>query len=219
MQMVSQSAAESVAFLSAAKLAVIIRLPELNNPVELAQALIAGGIKVLEFTLTIPGALEAITAVRALPEVARGEITVGAGTVLSTKDAEDSLNAGAQFLITPTVKPDVIGVARDANTMIVCGAFTPTEIELAWNSGADVVKVFPSRAVGPKYLKEVKGPFPNIRLMPTGGVEREMIRDFLAAGAIAVGVGGTTLVDPNAVKTGDWSKITESAKLFVAETL
>jgi 2-dehydro-3-deoxyphosphogluconate aldolase/(4S)-4-hydroxy-2-oxoglutarate aldolase len=218
MQTLSQTALEGVAFLSTAKLAVIIRLPDLTNAVELAQALIVGGIKVLEFTLTSPGALEAITAVRALPEVARGEVTVGSGTVLSAADAEASLKAGAQFLITPTVKPEVIEVAREANIMVVCGAFTPTEIELAWNLGADVVKVFPSRAVGPKYLKEVKGPFPNIRLMPTGGVEREMIRDFLAAGAIAVGVGGTSLVDPNAVKTGDWAKITEAAKLFMAET-
>jgi 2-dehydro-3-deoxyphosphogluconate aldolase/(4S)-4-hydroxy-2-oxoglutarate aldolase len=211
--MLTQMQTSAVDFLAQAKLVAIIRLPDLSQPIELSRALVEGGFKVLEFTLNSPGALEAIQKVRAeMPD-----ILVGAGTVLTTDEAKAAIQAGAQFCISPSVKLPIIEVCKQEGVTVIPGAFTPTEIETAWDAGADVVKVFPSRALGPKYIKELRGPFPNIRLMPTGGIERDMIRDFLKAGAIAVGVGGA-LFNAEVIAKGDWDAMTEIAAQYVAET-
>ncbi len=200
------------------RIVAIIRLPDLTPIVPLCRALVDGGFKSLEITLNSPGALEAIAAVSAaLPEVAAGTVAIGAGTVLTGENAHAAIERGARFIISPTIKESVMAACKAAGVVWVPGAFTPNEIETAWDMGADIVKVFPSRAVGPKYLKEIHGPFPDIRLMPTGGIEREMVRDFLAAGAVAVGVG--SVLDTEAIALGDWAKISEIARTFVAETI
>jgi 2-dehydro-3-deoxyphosphogluconate aldolase / (4S)-4-hydroxy-2-oxoglutarate aldolase len=211
-----QSSTQMVDFLHQAKLVAIIRLPDLSSAVEMSRALVDGGFKVLEFTLNSPGALEAITRVR--DTFASEDVMVGAGTVLTGDEARSAIDAGAQFCISPTLKLPVIEVCKREGIMVIPAGFTPTEIESAWDAGADVVKVFPSRAVGPKYLKEIHGPFPDIRLMPTGGIEREMIADFLQAGAVAVGVGGANLLNPQAIAGGDWNTITQNAAQYIAET-
>jgi 2-dehydro-3-deoxyphosphogluconate aldolase/(4S)-4-hydroxy-2-oxoglutarate aldolase len=215
----SPTAAEAVEFLREARLVGIIRLPNLGQIVPLCQALVAGGFRALEITLNSPGAIDAIATVRsALPAIERGEVGLGAGTVLNADEAEAAIAAGAQYIISPTIKPDVIDVCKAHNIAVIPGAFTPNEIETAWDLGADIVKVFPSRAVGPRYIKEIHGPFPYIKLMPTGGIEREMIREFLAAGAVGVGVGGGTLLNTQAIAAGDWKAISAIAEQYIAET-
>jgi 2-dehydro-3-deoxyphosphogluconate aldolase / (4S)-4-hydroxy-2-oxoglutarate aldolase len=211
-----KSSTDRVHFLAQAKLVAIIRLPDLSGAVEMSRALVSGGFKVLEFTLNSPGALEAITKVR--DAFSTQDVMVGAGTVLTADEARSAIDAGAEFCISPTLKLPVIEVCKREGVMVIPAGFTPTEIEAAWDAGADVVKVFPSRAVGPKYLKEIHGPFPDIRLMPTGGVEREMIADFLAAGAVAVGVGGASLLNPQVIAESNWDAITQTARQYIKET-
>ncbi|MCU0498471.1 MAG: bifunctional 4-hydroxy-2-oxoglutarate aldolase/2-dehydro-3-deoxy-phosphogluconate aldolase [Anaerolineae bacterium] len=210
----------SLPLIQETKLVAIIRLPDLTHALDLAHALIAGGFRVLEFTLNSPGALDAIRTIRtSLPEVANGTVSVGAGTIRSIDDAHAAIDAGAQFIIMPTLKPKVIEVVKAAKLPVIPGALTPTEIEAAWDHGADIVKVFPSRALGPKYLQEIHGPMPEIKLMPTGGITRDMIGDFLLHGATAVGVGGNQLLNPEAIRARNWVKITEIAQTYVQEVI
>jgi 2-dehydro-3-deoxyphosphogluconate aldolase/(4S)-4-hydroxy-2-oxoglutarate aldolase len=193
------------------RVVAIVRLPGPAPLVEVAEALVAGGIFTLEFTLTTPGALEAISACRAR----FGDTAViGAGTVLDVHEARKCLAAGAQFLVSPGTDLDVIGAAQDADALSMPGALTPTEIITAWRGGADVVKVFPARQVGPQYIHDLRGPLPQIPLMPTGGVDERNAADYLRAGAVGVAVGGN-LIDPAAVARGDWAAITAKARALV----
>jgi 2-dehydro-3-deoxyphosphogluconate aldolase/(4S)-4-hydroxy-2-oxoglutarate aldolase len=177
-----------------------------------AEALVEGGITTLEFTLTTPGAVVAIERCRARFGEA---VVVGAGTVLDAGDAHRCLEAGAQFLVSPGVDPDVIAAARAGGALAMPGAMTPTEILAAWCAGADVVKVFPARALGPRYIADVLAPLPDVLLMPTGGVDEKNAADYLRAGAVAVAVGGN-LVDPATVARGDWAALTARAYALVA---
>jgi len=169
----------------------IVRLKHLESALELSQALLAGGITALEFTLTNSRALEAITRVR--QELA-GQVMVGAGTILSAESAYQSIEAGAQFLVTPVFLPDVITLARAHGIPVICGAYSPTEIFSAWKAGANLIKVFPAGGPGPTYIKDLLGPFPELRLVPTGGVNLNNCAAFLAAGAYSVGL-GSSLID------------------------
>ena len=151
------------------------------------EAAISGGLRFLEITLNTPNAPHLIESInRDFP----GTLCVGAGTVLTVADAETAVAAGARFLVSPTVKPDVAAFCRKQNLAYFPGAFTPTEIETAWNAGATMVKVFPASQLGPAYFKEVKGPFQDIRLMAVGGIKRENVPLYLAAGAEALALGG-----------------------------
>lgn len=152
------------------------------------EAAIAGGLRFLEITLNTP------KAPRLLELVNRnysGSLCVGAGTILSIQDAETAVSSGARFLVSPTVKPEVAAYCRMKKLAYFPGAFSPTEIETAWNNGAAMVKVFPASQLGPGYFKEVKGPFQDIKLMAVGGVKRENIPQYLAAGADALALGGS----------------------------
>ncbi|MBC8098872.1 MAG: bifunctional 4-hydroxy-2-oxoglutarate aldolase/2-dehydro-3-deoxy-phosphogluconate aldolase [Armatimonadetes bacterium] len=217
---IQATAPQVVEFLREARLVAIIRLPDLSAALPLAQALIAGGFRALEFTLNSPGALDAIAQVsNQLPEVLRGEVAIGAGTVLRDTDAEAAIEAGAQFIISPTIKPDVIDICKAQGIAVIPGAFTPNEIETAWELGADVVKVFPSRALEPKYIRELHGPFPEFKLMPTGGIELEQVRAFLEAGAWVVGVGGTALLNTQAIAAAHWDDLSTIAQRYIAESI
>src|SRR5918911_399903 len=174
---------------------------------EVAAALVEGGITTLEFTLTTPGAITAIERCRARFGEA---VVVGAGTVLDADGARRCLAAGAQFLVSPGLDPNVIAVARDGGALAMPGAMTPTEILAAWRAGADVVKVFPARALGPRYIADVLAPLPDVPLMPTGGVDATNAAEYLRTGAVAVAVGGN-LVDPATVARGDWAALTARA--------
>jgi len=185
----------------------IIRLVAPAPLVKVAEALLAGGIDALEFTVTTPGALHAIEESRA----ALGEqAVVGAGTVLDGSTAQAAIKAGAAFVVTPTLAVDVIRVCRDEGVPVFPGAMTPTEILAAWKAGADIVKVFPATALGADYIRQVRAPLPQIKLMPTGGISAANAAEYLRAGAVAVGVGGR-LVDPTAVAEERWDVLTQRA--------
>jgi 2-dehydro-3-deoxyphosphogluconate aldolase/(4S)-4-hydroxy-2-oxoglutarate aldolase len=191
-------------------LVAIVRLKEPTELVPIAQAIEAGGVRVIEFTMGTPNALAAIS------QLARewgDRILLGAGTVLDPETGRAALLAGAQFLVAPNFNPALIELARRYNKIVVPGAFTPTEILAAWECGADIVKVFPASTVGPQYIKDILGPLPYVRLLPTGGVGLDNIPAFIAAGAAAVAV-GASLTDPKMIKEGNWPGLTEHARRF-----
>jgi 2-dehydro-3-deoxyphosphogluconate aldolase/(4S)-4-hydroxy-2-oxoglutarate aldolase len=189
----------------------IIRATSGEQLVQVAEALYAGGVDVIEVTFTVPGVLDVISAVR---KQLGTKILLGAGTVLDPESARAALLAGAEFLVSPTVNLDVIRMARRYDKLMMTGAYTPTEILTAWESGADVVKVFPAEIGGPAYLKAIKGPLPQVRLMPTGGVNLDTLPSFLKAGACAVGL-GSSLVEKEAVERGDFARIRNLAQRYV----
>jgi len=190
----------------------IIRVQTAEDLLRIATALREGGLSCLEITMTTPGALRAIEESRKkLPDV-----LMGAGTVLDAVTAREAILAGAQFLVTPTVKPDVIEVAHRYGVPVIPGAMTPTEILTCWEAGADMVKVFPASVLGPAYIKAIRGPLPQIPLAPTGGITAENAGDFIRAGAALVCAGGW-LVDKKALAEGRYEVLTEKAsRLIVA---
>jgi 2-dehydro-3-deoxyphosphogluconate aldolase/(4S)-4-hydroxy-2-oxoglutarate aldolase len=189
----------------------IIRLDDYRAVVEIVESLRSGGIDAVEFTYTNPAAGEAIaTARKAFPD----GIAIGAGTVLDPETARAAILLGAQFIVTPTFNPETVQLCTRYAIPTVIGAFTPTEILNAWQAGATYVKVFPASSVGPRYLKDVLGPLPQIRLIPTGGVTVENAGDFIRAGARGVAA-GSNLVDANTVAAADWHTITDRARAYV----
>jgi 2-dehydro-3-deoxyphosphogluconate aldolase/(4S)-4-hydroxy-2-oxoglutarate aldolase len=194
------------------KIVAIIRLDDYARAVEVARALVDGGIAALEFTLTGKGAVEAVAATRA----ALGEAAcVGVGSVLRPEQAIAAIDSGAQFVVTPAVRKAVIAECAGRGTLVLSGGFTPTELLEAHEAGAELVKLFPARMGGPSYLRDVLAPLPFLKLVPTGGVSAENARDYLAAGAAALGIGGN-LVSKQAVATGAFGQITEAARACVA---
>lgn len=196
----------------AGRVVAIVRLGDGSSLLDVALALVEGGITTLEFTLTTPGALDAIERCRAR----FGQtVVVGAGTVLDAAATRRCLTAGAQFVMSPGFDRDVVAAARAGGALAMPGAMTPTEILAAWQAGADVVKVFPARALGPRYIADVLAPLPDVRLMPTGGVDETNAAAYLRAGAVGVAVGGN-LVDSAAVARADWPALTARARALVA---
>lgn len=189
----------------------IIRLPDLTHAVPLSLALVEGGIRALEFTLTNRAAHAAVEEVRAILPAG---VLVGAGTVLDVDSARASVVSGAQFLVTPAFLPEVIACGRESGVPVICGALTPTEILSVWQAGAALVKVFPAGRLGPSYIMDILGPLPNIPLVPTGGVDLENCAAFLDAGAYTVAV-GSSLLDRQLVKDRDWQGLTALAGRFV----
>jgi 2-dehydro-3-deoxyphosphogluconate aldolase/(4S)-4-hydroxy-2-oxoglutarate aldolase len=189
----------------------ILRAPSNEQLTAAARALFDGGIDVIEVTFTVPGALEILAAVK---KELGSRILLGAGTVLDPETARAALFAGAEFVVSPSLNPDVIRLCKRYDKLVMPGAFTPTEILAAWEAGADLVKVFPSDAVGPSYLKALKGPFPQIRLMPTGGVNLQTLPEFIKAGACAVGI-GSSLVEPQAIRDGNLDRIRDLAGQYL----
>jgi 2-dehydro-3-deoxyphosphogluconate aldolase/(4S)-4-hydroxy-2-oxoglutarate aldolase len=190
----------------------VIRADSAEVAVKIVEALVAGGIRTLEITMTVP---DAIGVIRTIAERFGREVLLGAGTVTSRALAEGSIDAGAEFLVTPCVIPEVIAVARERGVAVLPGAMTPTEVFDAWSAGGDIIKIFPASNVGgASYLKALKGPFPQIKLCPTGGVNLQTLAEFVRAGASAVGVGGE-LVLKNAVDRGEFAEITRLAEEYV----
>jgi 2-dehydro-3-deoxyphosphogluconate aldolase/(4S)-4-hydroxy-2-oxoglutarate aldolase len=187
----------------------IIRVQTAKDFPRLVQSLQLGGVHCVEITMTTPGALRAIE--QATDEL---DVLMGAGTVLDGPTARQAILAGAQFIVTPTVEPDVIEMARRYGVVVIPGAMTPTEILTAWEAGADMVKVFPASTLGPGYLKAVHGPLPQIPLAPTGGITADNAGEFIKAGAALV-CAGSWLVDKKAVAEGRYEVITERARQLV----
>ena len=190
----------------------VIRVSSAREAVDVADAIKEGGLTLIEITMSVPGAIDTI---KELTQKYKDEIIMGAGTILDPETARAALLAGAQFIVTPTLNLDVIQLAHRYSAVVIPGAMTPTEILTAWNAGADMVKVFPAAQLGgPEYLKAIRGPLPQILLVPTGGVNLQNAGAFIKAGATALGVGGE-LVDKKAVKDKKFNIITENTRAFL----
>lgn len=190
----------------------VLRATSAEQAMTIADAILAGGVNVLEITMTVPGAIHVI---ERLANRSDGKLLVGAGTVLDAETARSCILAGAQFVVSPALDVRTIELCRRYSVPVLPGALTPTEIVTAWQAGADVVKVFPCSAVGgAKYLKALQGPLPQIDLIPTGGVSLSTAEEFLEAGAFALGV-GSDLVDAKAAVEGRTNVITDNARKYV----
>src|SRR5437868_5515135 len=189
----------------------VVCSPVSQQLVEVARALVDGGVGVVEITMTVPDALDVVRAVR---RALGDRLLLGAGTILDPETARAALLAGAEFLVAPTINLDVIRLCQRYDKLVMPGAFTPTEILTAWEAGADVVKVFPADVVGPAFFKAVRAPLPQVKLMPTGGVNLQTAGEFLKAGACCLGVGGQ-LVDPQLVAKREFDQIRELAKQYM----
>src|ERR1700690_1133229 len=204
---------EILAFITEAGIVPVVRTSSAESAIRAVEALYNGGVRAAEITMTVPGA------VRALEKVADqfgGKIVLGAGTVPDPETARVCMLAGAEFFVTPTLRISTTEMVQRYSKVICPGALTPTEVLTAWEAGADVVKVFPCGNVGgPKYIKALKGPFPQIEMIPTGGVNLETAGEFLKAGACAVAVGGE-LVDAKLIREGRYDLIEEKARQYLA---
>jgi 2-dehydro-3-deoxyphosphogluconate aldolase/(4S)-4-hydroxy-2-oxoglutarate aldolase len=190
----------------------VVRCPDGRQLVEAARALADGGVTVVEITMSVPGALDVVRQVR---HALGDRVLLGAGTVLDPETARAALLAGAEYIVAPTLNHDVIRLCRRYDKLVMPGALTPTEILAAWEAGADIVKVFPAEVVGPAFFKALRGPLPQVRLMPTGGVDLTTAAAFLRAGACCLGVGGQ-LIEPRAVAAGDFGRIRDLARQYRA---
>lgn len=198
------------------RMVAILRLDPLDHARELVEVLLSAGVRCLEFTLTnpeAPGWVERL--IREEPRFSDGTATLGVGSVRTAAAARQVLDAGAQFVVTPTLAIDAIHICTDRRVPIAVGAMTPSEIATAWDAGASLVKVFPARSLGPAYIKDVLAPMPELTLMPTGGIDASNAGEYLKSGAVAVGVGGQ-LCSQSAVNRQDWDAIHAIAKSMVA---
>ncbi len=204
---------EVLSFMTEVGIVPVVRTTSAESAVKAVEAIYRGGVRAAEITMTVPGAI------RALEKVADqfgDKIVLGAGTVLDPETARACMLAGAEFFVTPSLKVATIEMAKRYSKVICPGALTPTEVLAAWDAGADIVKIFPCGNVGgPKYIKALKGPFPHIEMIPTGGVNLETAGEFLKAGACAVAVGGE-LVDGKSIKEGRYDAIEEKARQYLA---
>ena len=189
----------------------VVRSEKPDQLIQVVQALAAGGVTAAEITFTVP---DADLVIREVRKALGDKIVLGAGTVLDTETARTAILAGAEYLVTPCLNLDVIKMCKRYGKVIMPGSFTPTECLTAWEAGADVVKVFPADIVGPGFFKAMKGPLPQLRLMPTGGVDLTTAESFLSAGACCLGV-GSSLVEPKAVAAGDFARLESLAAQYV----
>jgi 2-dehydro-3-deoxyphosphogluconate aldolase/(4S)-4-hydroxy-2-oxoglutarate aldolase len=190
----------------------VVRTKSAESAVRAIEAIYRGGIRAAEITMTVPGAVKALEKVA---DQFGDRIVLGAGTVLDPETARVCMLAGAEFFVTPALRTSTIELARRYSKVICPGALTPTEVLTAWEAGADIVKVFPCGTVGgAKYIKALKAPFPQIEMIPTGGVNLQTAGDFLKAGACAVAVGGE-LIDDETIQKGDYDVFEERARQFL----
>ncbi|PYL93736.1 MAG: hypothetical protein DME28_07905 [Verrucomicrobia bacterium] len=189
----------------------VIRTDSIERALGAANAVIAGGFRVIEITYSFNGATEAIAK---LSDANENDLLIGAGTILNRGQVREAVGAGARFLVSPCVLPEVIDAARELQVAIIPGAFTPTEIYTAYSLGADIVKIFPAVRYGPEYLRALRGPLPQIPIMPTSGVDATNVAEWFRAGAVAVGAVSSVL-DPVLIRNGEWAELTQRAQQFM----
>jgi 2-dehydro-3-deoxyphosphogluconate aldolase/(4S)-4-hydroxy-2-oxoglutarate aldolase len=189
----------------------VIRLKDANKLLKVVEAISAGGVKCIEITMTVPGAVGLI---RDLSGKVPKDVILGAGTVTDVTTANDVIDAGAKFVVGPILNTDIVALCKKRGVVVMPGCFTPTEILTAWKAGADIVKVFPATSLGPRYFKDIAGPLPDIRLMPTGGVTIDNVGEWIQAGAVAVGIGGD-LLDKKAIEEERYEVLTDRAQRMV----
>lgn len=207
-----RTVAETVAEVERAGIVAVIRIKEPAKLRAVVDAVAEGGIRALEVTMTVPGAVGLI---RQLAPTLPAGFIFGAGTVVDAETVHRVVDAGARFIVSPVFRRPVIEACQARQVAAMPGCFTPTEILDAWDAGASVVKVFPATTLGPGYLKDIHGPLPHVKLMPTGGVTLDNAGDWIRAGAVAVGV-GTSLLDARAIAAGDFTVLRANAERIVA---
>jgi len=190
----------------------IIRADNSEQLIDASRALIDGGVSGIEVTMTTPNALQVIADVC---RVFGSKAIVGVGSVLDVKTAEAALAAGAVYVVTPVLKPEVIAFCNKVVTPIFAGSYSPTEAQTSYELGADFIKIFPADGLGPKYIQSIRGPLPHLKIVPTGGVDVNTAGDFIKAGCVAVAA-GSTLVSKDILKNRDWPKLTDLASQFIA---
>ena len=192
-------------------LVAIIRTPTRELVIPVCEALINGGLLVVEVTMTVPDALAAL---REMGEKFGSRALVGAGTILNAQQCNAAIDAGAEFIVTPITKTEIVAAAHARNKPVMLGAYTPTEAQLGHEAGADFIKIFPADKLGPGYIKNIRAPLPHLRVVPTGGVDLQTAPEFLKAGCAALGV-GSSLVSAEILKTRNWPELTRLAGEFV----
>jgi 2-dehydro-3-deoxyphosphogluconate aldolase/(4S)-4-hydroxy-2-oxoglutarate aldolase len=202
------SASTAMATILQDRALAVVRAPEIPDPVALSNALAHSGIRAVELTFTTAGVLEYLIA------AGSSDAVLGMGTVCTADQANSAIGAGARFLVTPGIRPGVAKAGSDSGIPVIMGALTPTDILVAMDLGAAAVKIFPAGAFGPRYFKDLRGPFPDVALIPSGGVNAGNAAEYLAHGAVAV-TAGTDVVSPQTVASGDWSDIASRAAAFV----
>ena len=197
------------------KAVAVVRIKEADKLRKVIDAINEGGISVAEITMTVPNAIQLI---EQMSKEVDENIILGVGSVLNAKVAEDAINAGAKYVVSPIFKKEIIETAHKFEIPAMPGCFTPTEIQTAYEAGADIIKVFPADVLGMAFFKGVLAPMPHLKLMPTGGVSLTNAGDWIKVGACAVGI-GSALLDKNAIATGDYAKLTENAKIIMQNIL
>ena len=189
----------------------VVRAKSAEQVTPLTEALLVGGVVAIEITMTTPNA---IAAIREASKKFGARALIGVGTVLDAETCRDAVAAGAEFVVSPIMRPEIARAAHAADRAVMLGACTPTEAQLAHEAGADFIKIFPEDSLGPNYIKALRAPLPHLRLVPTGGVDLNNVADFLKAGCAAVGV-GSTLLKANILSEGNWPELTRLAGEFV----
>ncbi len=189
----------------------VIRMNDQNRVKNVIEAISVSGIKCIEITMTVPNAVEIIAE---LNLTISSDIIIGAGTVTNSATAKAVIKAGAKFVVSPILNLDILSICKEEDVACIPGCYTPTEIFAGWNAGADLIKIFPARNLGPGYIKDIAGPFPYIKMIPTGGVSIENAGDWISAGAVAVGI-GSELLDKTAIEKGHFDVLTERAMILV----
>ena len=189
----------------------VVRALRRDQVLPLSQALIAGGITAIEITLTTP---DAFAAIREARDALADRALIGVGTILKPYDCQQALEAGAQYVVTPICRPELVALAHHANKPIMLGAYSPTEAQTAHEAGADFIKIFPADGLGPNYIKALRAPLPHLRIVPTGGVDLKTIGEFFKAGCVAVGA-GSSLISKEILQTDDWPALTKRAEELV----
>jgi 2-dehydro-3-deoxyphosphogluconate aldolase/(4S)-4-hydroxy-2-oxoglutarate aldolase len=203
---------EIISGLLAPGVVAIIRADSSEQLIDASRALIEGGISGIEVTMTTPNALQVIADLR---RTFGDKVLPGVGSILDLKSAEAAVAAGAEYIITPVIRPDVIAYCNRIGKPIFAGCYTPTEAQTAHELGADFIKIFPADGLGPKYIQAIRGPLPHLKIVPTGGVDFNTAGDFIRAGCVAVAA-GSTLITKEILKNRDWPKLTDYARLFIA---
>lgn len=214
--MLSQrSKSEIISLLTNPGIIAVVRAQKPEQVIPLSEALLAGGVHAIEITMTTPNAIAAIADARAR---LGSRACVGVGTVLDARTCQAAIEAGAEFVVTPICRTELVQLAHGADRPIMLGAYTPTEAQTAHEAGADFIKIFPADTLGPGYMKGIRAPLPHLRIVPTGGVEIDNAAAFLKAGCAALGV-GSSLVSAKILQEADWAELTRRAKAFVAAAL
>ena len=203
--------ADIISLLTNPGIIAIVRAQQAAQVAPLFEALIAGGVKAIEITMTTPNALAAIREAR---DKIGQRALIGVGTVLDADTCRAAIAAGAEFVVTPICRTELVAVAHAAGCPIMLGAYTPTEAQLAHEAGADFIKIFPADTLGPGYVKALRAPLPHLRIVPTGGVDVQNVAEFLKAGCAALGV-GSALVSAKILQAADWPELTRRAAAFV----